>query len=532
MDSESNIDSAFKQSIFKNEKINLFLLTILISFAPIFFLGKTDFYTRGEPREALVAQSMYNSGNYILPSGYSGVIPSKPPLLHWFIVLISKIQGELNEFSSRAPSLIVATIFLLFFGNFLFKRYGFAKALITVGVTALSFEWSRAATSCRVDMIHSATLALGLILFFIYWEKKGILNALFAIVTLTLSVLAKGPVAIAIPTLIIGIFCITKNIAIPRIIRILFFIFIPVAFIASIWYFLAYIEGGERFLERISYENLKRFTSTMEDAPHKHGVWYLFVMLFAGFMPWSLVFLACNYKKILGFRNINLKVFKERLTQLADKNKITLAAKSNYQKFKNLDTFLQFAILCFVLIFVFYSIPSSKRSVYLLVLYPYFAFITTEFFLIHKEKLMIKLIYLIFILNICFHSLIHPLIAEVESDKVKANGLLEYLNPSSNIYSYLTEFYGVSFYLNLPIYSLEKKLAGDKFNIDNNSENKLPSRLGFSQKSFSKGDVILLKQRNFKTFVENNPGIYFDQKILLRNKYSKEADQLNILILK
>ena len=46
----------------------LFLITLavlILMFIP--WLGDTLFNTKGEPREAIVAVSMLNSGNYILP---------------------------------------------------------------------------------------------------------------------------------------------------------------------------------------------------------------------------------------------------------------------------------------------------------------------------------------------------------------------------------------------------------------------------------------------------------------------------------
>ena len=43
------------------------------------FLGLTDFYSKGEPREAVVAYTMVEHGNWILPINNGGDIPYKPP---------------------------------------------------------------------------------------------------------------------------------------------------------------------------------------------------------------------------------------------------------------------------------------------------------------------------------------------------------------------------------------------------------------------------------------------------------------------
>ena len=42
------------------------------------FLGETIFYSKGEPREAIVAFSMLESGNWILPVNYGTDIASRP----------------------------------------------------------------------------------------------------------------------------------------------------------------------------------------------------------------------------------------------------------------------------------------------------------------------------------------------------------------------------------------------------------------------------------------------------------------------
>ena len=46
------------------------------------WLGETFFNRKGEPREAIVAVSMLQSGDYILPVNYGGDIPYKPPFWH------------------------------------------------------------------------------------------------------------------------------------------------------------------------------------------------------------------------------------------------------------------------------------------------------------------------------------------------------------------------------------------------------------------------------------------------------------------
>ena len=59
---------------------NAFWLLLIVACVTILpFLGLADFHTKGEPREAVVAYSMLDSGDWILPRNNGGEIPYKPP---------------------------------------------------------------------------------------------------------------------------------------------------------------------------------------------------------------------------------------------------------------------------------------------------------------------------------------------------------------------------------------------------------------------------------------------------------------------
>ena len=77
-------------------------LVLIVTFVP--WLGDTLFNTKGEPREALVAVTMLNSGDFILPESYGADIPYKPPFLAWLIAAASTLTGGISEFASRLPS--------------------------------------------------------------------------------------------------------------------------------------------------------------------------------------------------------------------------------------------------------------------------------------------------------------------------------------------------------------------------------------------------------------------------------------------
>ena len=80
-------------------------LVVLAALAILYlpWLGETLFNSKGEPREAIVAVSMLQSGNWILPLNYGDDIPFKPPFLAWLIAGAAWLfnGGVVNEYLSR-----------------------------------------------------------------------------------------------------------------------------------------------------------------------------------------------------------------------------------------------------------------------------------------------------------------------------------------------------------------------------------------------------------------------------------------------
>lgn len=341
-----------------------------------------EIISRGEAREALVLQSLIQGGTFT-GVGYEGVVPSKPPMLHYFGLAIFKVitliksffgiasytlaTGSLSlfSFSLRVPSFIfgLGALFLL------------SRLSPAVWLVLLSYEWFRHMYIARVDMVHSASLACAF--YFIY----RILHPLreqsnkFAYVGLWISLvcasLAKGFVAIilavgvvcvevAYPMIILGMvklkdetvalkdkrFCaiwrilklltwdLFKQVVCQRIVTHLIILSASVPLL--LWYYIAYLEHGQAFIEKFWYENVNRFTSSMHDSPHEHGVLYLSLLLA----------LALIIPAIFAF-----------LGKSGQKSEVRQSAR--------------FSLVCSLVVFAFYAIPSSKRSVYLLVSLPF-----------------------------------------------------------------------------------------------------------------------------------------------------------------
>lgn len=336
----------------------LLFAAILFTFLP--WLGDTLFNTKGEPREAIVALSMINSGDYVLPTSCGGDIPYKPPFLAWLIVACSWLTGGVNEISARMPSAL-ATIFMAAgFYLFISRRYddrGNARlvALLSTAVTVTSFEVFRAATACRVDMVLTACIVGSILLFNRRREKCGKPSvSIFGLMLMACAVLTKGPVGMILPCLILGIYFLLRGDNFWRAFGVLAFSGILSLAGYAAWMYFAFRQGGQQFADLVWEENIGRMTGTMTYESHVNPFYYNFITIIAGMVPYTLA--ALMGLAVVKWRGISLRKTWETLTRLQPVSLLSLTVV--------------------IVTLIFYTIPASKRSVYLLPLYPFLSYFT------------------------------------------------------------------------------------------------------------------------------------------------------------
>lgn len=331
------------------------LITVLFVMAILFipWLGEMYFYSKGEPREAIVAVSMLESGNWILPLSYGGDIPYKPPFLAWLISLFSIIfnHGAVSEFTSRLPSALASIALLLATWRIVASKIGKDSAWFTTFILATAFEFFRATVACRVDMVLTAC-TVGAIYAMYTMEGKP-WRVFYAILLLTGATLTKGPVGSLLPCLVMGIYMLVRKKNFSVTVGKLSLIALASFILPAIWYWLAYRQGGEGFAALAWEENIGRLTSSMGYASHVNPWYYNFVSIIAGMLPWTLPVVAVLF---IGRVRKTLKIW--------------------FRDAKN--SFSVLSIIAVSTIVIFYCIPESKRSVYLLPCYPFLAYGTAR----------------------------------------------------------------------------------------------------------------------------------------------------------
>ena len=332
-------------------------ISILAILMLIPFLGLTDFNTKGEPREAVVAYTMLEHGNWILPINNGGDIPYKPPFFHWCIAFFSLFIGHVNEFTSRLPSAI--SLVLMTIGGFTFfaKRKDTKTALIAAILTLTSFEVHRAGVNCRVDMVNTAFMVGAMYLLYRWWEKGKKQLPWLAILCMSGATLTKGPVGIILPCFVMGVFMLTQRENFWGIVWRMALTAVLSLIIPFCWYYAAYQQGGDAFLHLVKEENIDRFLGKMSYGSHENPAWYNLLTLITGWLPYTLLLLFSLF--ILPWKQF---------------------AKSKLVANMKQATPLQvFTWLAFLLVLFFYCIPKSKRSVYLLPCYPFMAWLMAQY---------------------------------------------------------------------------------------------------------------------------------------------------------
>lgn len=304
-----------------------------------------SFYTKGEPREALVVQAITQNGAVILPYRNGDEIPSKPPFFHWMGSAVSLVGGGVSEASVRAPSLMAATAAVVATVLFAARWFSLATALVAGAVLLTSFQWAASATTARVDMVLAGFISLGLFAYFRAYAADrptpATVWACAAAATLT-----KGPVGLALPGAIVF-----AHLSLRRDWHYLLRrINLPAALVALLavcaWYGAATWVGGQPFLDKlILKENVLRvLDGAAGKVGHLHPFYWYIPTFFAGAAPWSL---------FLPFGLMHA-------ARLA-RNESIESSRADPSRFLLLWLGLTLAI---------FSLADSKRGVYLLPAYP------------------------------------------------------------------------------------------------------------------------------------------------------------------
>lgn len=372
-----NINTSRKESSARQFGWLVFLLSALLTLP---WIGMGNFYTRGEPREALVAVAMLEQGNFILPF-FQGEFAFKPPMLHWLVALFSLPQGYVSEMTARLPSALACIVMCCAFYSFVSRRFSPSRSFYASLILMSCFEVHRAAMTCRVDMVLTMFVVLAFLALYRWYEKgyKGM--PWLASLAISGAILTKGPIGAILPCFALFVFMLFYREKWSRIILSLVKVSVLSVIIPLVWYVAAYRQGGDVFMRLVMEENFGRFLGKMSYESHEHSFLINFAMIASGMLPWSLL--------------VVLGIVTAKWGKLKSGKKWV---KEQWLRFRAANPMIVFSVVAAVCVFVFYCIPASKRSVYLLPMYPFMSLLVANYMVdLYMERKKIVKIYAVFL---------------------------------------------------------------------------------------------------------------------------------------
>lgn len=258
----------------------------------MFMLGGNTLWDVDEPNNAVCAREMLAAGNWWVPVFNGGLRFDKPILLYWLMMPLFHVFG-VHEWTARLPSAIAISSLVLvvfYFGRRMADaRTGLIAALLLVSSLHIVVI-ARAATPDPLLMLCIG-FALSAFLCFYLEGMRNYRLLMAAYVALGFGVLAKGPVAILLPALVMLAFLLLmgqrENI---RKFRPVIGLCVILA-VALPWYItVGVLTDGEWLKGFLLHHNIDRFTGALQG--HRGFPGFYILTFLAGWFPWSGLLVA------------------------------------------------------------------------------------------------------------------------------------------------------------------------------------------------------------------------------------------------
>jgi 4-amino-4-deoxy-L-arabinose transferase-like glycosyltransferase len=275
-------------------------------------------------------REMFERGDFI--STYLNGVPryDKPILVYWFQAAAVTVFG-VNEFAFRLPSALAASAWVLAVGWFVGRLRGAVDGYRAAIVTALCFSVSVIGKAATADALLNLWLVLALLFTFLHWREQRKRDLYAAFACIGLGVLTKGPIALLVPGAVGALFfglrgqwrAALRMAFNPVGLAICVAIFLP-------WYVLQYHGQGQAFIDGFFLKhNVERFSGPMEQ--HGGSLFYYVPVVLLAVLPFSgaIPTLVARWRELWR------------------------------------DEFMQYCVLWFGFVFVFFSLSGTKLPHYM-----------------------------------------------------------------------------------------------------------------------------------------------------------------------
>ena len=320
----------------KNIKYCLFLSLIALYFIS---LGSYGLMNPDEGRYAEIPREMLEKGDFITPTLNYVLYFEKPVLHYWQTVLAFSIFGQ-NEFAARFfPCFlgILGVFFTWLFARIIYTEDTANLAAVILGTSILYFFISRINI---IDMPVSTYITISLFSFYFYHKEGKKRWGLSFYGAMALATLSKGLIGIILPCGTIFWFMIlTRRWDIIR--KILYLSGISLFFLMTVpWFYLVCQRNPDFFYFFFIQEHFLRYTTQIHE--RYQPLWFFIPFILCGFFPWTPLFFISG-KEIINKKEENI-----------------------------------FLLVWIIVIFLFFSISSSKLIPYIIPIFPPLAIILAK----------------------------------------------------------------------------------------------------------------------------------------------------------
>lgn len=323
----------------KNKRLIVFGIAALILMVYFVPLGWHGLLEPDEGRYAEIPREMVESGDFVTPRLNYVKYFEKPAMLYWMNAGSFMVFGE-NEFAARFPTALSGILGALITALFCASVFGKRAGAIAGAVTALSLLYFAIGTITLTDMPLSLFLTAALTSFYIGHIKNDRRWFLIFYASVALGLLTKGLVAIVLPGgIILWYIIFTRKWRL--IIDALYLPGIALFFVIAVpWFYMVSRENPDFLHFFFIREHFLRYATKMHN--RYEPVWFFLPMIPVGLMPWTGFFFSLFSRESI------------------------LRAPSD-KKMKDANIYL---LSWFSVIFVFFSISSSKLIPYIVPCFP------------------------------------------------------------------------------------------------------------------------------------------------------------------
>ena len=337
--SESLPQEKTGQSFGKEDVLSLCALAALCLVLFFFRLGAAPLWDVDEGMHAATSKDMVLTGDWVTPKSNNENFYDKTAFFNWLVALSLSVFG-FTELAARLPAALLglATVLLTYL---LGRRLGSSRLGLLGGVIlATSPQFIILSRTVVHDISLACFITAALYFFYLAYtsEDRRRLNLMLFYASAGVAVLAKGPIGILLPGLVIFLFLLLRG-------RLSFIKEMSMGWgalvfllVAAPWYVLISLRNSDYVSYFFLQQNFGNFLSKAQSR-HPRPFYYYVPALLAGMLPWSFFVPVAVFRPLAeGIKKINDRTL--------------------------------FLICWFLAIFLFFSAASSKLETYILPAFP------------------------------------------------------------------------------------------------------------------------------------------------------------------